>query len=144
MPTLFVNGEPEAVDAKHGALVSLLQPKGVPYPCRDERCGGCLVLLNGIATKSCSVPVSALVDGDKVETSVAFEHEAHAREAVERFRTDRSTRCARCIPPLVVLAELKRRASARSSAHQSMDDAVRLVQCACTGRSSLERALGPE
>jgi isoquinoline 1-oxidoreductase alpha subunit len=41
---------------------------GTKYGCGVAQCGACTVHIDGVATRSCSMPVSAITDGQKIVT----------------------------------------------------------------------------
>lgn len=70
--TLVVNGHQQTVDvAEDTPLLWVLRDTlgltGTKYSCGEGVCGACTVLLNGVATRSCLIPISA-ADGGKVLT----------------------------------------------------------------------------
>ena len=69
---LTINGKPATVDVPGDmpllwVLRDVLDLKGTKYGCGIAQCGACTVLLNGTATRSCMLPISA-VAGAKVTT----------------------------------------------------------------------------
>ncbi len=72
MQTLLVNGVEHRVDAPAEmpllwVLRDLIGLKGTKYGCGIAQCGACTVLVNGVAQRSCLLPVSAAV-GQSVTT----------------------------------------------------------------------------
>jgi len=68
---LTVNGESHKVDVEADTpllwvLRDFLGLRGTKYGCGKGLCGACTVHLNGQATRSCVLPVSAIADGDVV------------------------------------------------------------------------------
>lgn len=67
MPVSFtVNGRPVTVDVAPDmpllwVLRDVLDLKGTKFGCGASQCGACTVHLNGAATRSCGLPVSAVV-----------------------------------------------------------------------------------
>ena len=71
MIELTVNGESHKVDVEADTpllwvLRDFLGLRGTKYGCGKGLCGACTVHLNGQATRSCVLPVSAIADGDVV------------------------------------------------------------------------------
>lgn len=67
-----VNGRPRTIDAPGDmpllwALRDVLELKGTKFGCGAGQCGACTVHLNGVATRSCVLPISA-VQGMSVTT----------------------------------------------------------------------------
>ena len=72
MPRLTINGHAQQVDVDPDtpllwALRDTLGLTGTKYGCGIAQCGACTVHIDGVATRSCSVPVSA-VGARKVTT----------------------------------------------------------------------------
>ncbi|HWO85423.1 MAG TPA: (2Fe-2S)-binding protein, partial [Stellaceae bacterium] len=72
MPHLIINGQPREVDVDPDTpllwvLRDTLGLTGTKYGCGIAQCGACTVHIDGVATRSCSVPVSA-AEGTKITT----------------------------------------------------------------------------
>jgi len=72
MITLTVNGKPHAVDVEPSTpllwvLRDTLELTGTKFGCGVALCGACTLHVDGEATRSCSVPVSA-VQGKRIVT----------------------------------------------------------------------------
>ena len=72
MPRLTINGHPQQVDVDPDtpllwALRDTLGLTGTRYGCGIAQCGACTVHIDGVATRSCSVPVGA-VEGAAITT----------------------------------------------------------------------------
>ena len=72
MPTLNINGKDTLVDADPStpilwALRDTLGMTGTKFGCGAGLCGACTVHVDGVATRSCSTPLSA-VAGKKITT----------------------------------------------------------------------------
>jgi len=64
--TLTINGEAKSFDAPADmpllwVLRDVLGMTGTKFGCGIAQCGACTVHVNGVATRSCSVPLSAVV-----------------------------------------------------------------------------------
>ena len=69
MVTLRVNGKTYQVDAEPGTpllwvLRDSLGLTGTKYGCGIAQCGACTVLVDGRATRSCVLPLSAVLNND--------------------------------------------------------------------------------
>lgn len=67
--TLVVNGHQQTADvAEDTPLLWVLRDTlgltGTKYSCGEGVCGACTVLLNGVATRSCLIPISAAEGGE--------------------------------------------------------------------------------
>jgi isoquinoline 1-oxidoreductase alpha subunit len=72
MPTLIINGQSHNVEVEPDTpllwvLRDTLGMTGTKYGCGIAQCGACTVHINGVATRSCSVPLSA-VAGAQITT----------------------------------------------------------------------------
>jgi isoquinoline 1-oxidoreductase alpha subunit len=72
MARLTVNGQPQTIDVDPGTpLLWVLREQigltGTKYGCGIALCGACTVHVDGVATRSCSVPASA-VEGKEITT----------------------------------------------------------------------------
>ncbi|MFL5269218.1 MAG: (2Fe-2S)-binding protein, partial [Stellaceae bacterium] len=72
MPRLSINGRIQEVDVDSDTpllwvLRDTLGLTGTKYGCGIAQCGACTVHIDGVATRSCSVPVSA-AEGTQVIT----------------------------------------------------------------------------
>jgi isoquinoline 1-oxidoreductase alpha subunit len=72
MPRLIVNGKTHDADADPDTpLLWVLREQigltGTKYGCGIAQCGACTVHMNGVAVRSCSLPVSA-AEGKKITT----------------------------------------------------------------------------
>ncbi|WP_296701034.1 (2Fe-2S)-binding protein [Algoriphagus sp.] len=66
---LMINGESKEVDAVEDmpllwVIRDLLGMKGTKFGCGQALCGACTVHLDGVAVRSCSVPVSSVGEGE--------------------------------------------------------------------------------
>ena len=69
MPTLIVNGQTHNVEVEADTpllwvLRDTLGMTGTKYGCGIAQCGACTVHVNGVATRSCSVPLSAVAGAE--------------------------------------------------------------------------------
>ena len=72
MPRLTINGHPQQVDVDPDTpllwvLRDTLGLTGTRYGCGIAQCGACTVQVDGVATRSCSVPVSS-AEGAQITT----------------------------------------------------------------------------
>lgn len=66
--TLTINGEEQTVDAMEDmpllwVIRDLLGMTGTKFGCGQSLCGACTIHLDGVAVRSCSVPISTVGDG---------------------------------------------------------------------------------
>ena len=75
MPRLTINGHPQQVDVDPDTpllwvLRDTLGLTGTRYGCGIAQCGACTVHVDGVATRSCSMPVSS-AEGAQITRSKA-------------------------------------------------------------------------
>ena len=73
MPLLFINTERVSVTLPEDTpllwvLRDSLKLTGTKYGCGMSLCGACTVLVDGVATRSCTLPLSALKPGVEITT----------------------------------------------------------------------------
>jgi isoquinoline 1-oxidoreductase alpha subunit len=73
MPLLFINSERVSVTLPEDTpllwiLRDNLKLTGTKYGCGMSLCGACTVLVDGVATRSCTLPLSALKAGVEITT----------------------------------------------------------------------------
>ena len=73
MVKLNVNGRTVEVDAEPDtpllwAIREQIGLTGTKYGCGVAQCGACTVHVDGVATRSCSMPISAFTDAQKIVT----------------------------------------------------------------------------
>ena len=72
MPHLTINGQPHEIDVDPDTpllwvLRDALGLTGTKYGCGIAECGACTVHIDGVATRSCSIPVGT-AEGTKITT----------------------------------------------------------------------------
>src|SRR3954469_22199821 len=73
MPILTINGKTYDIDAEPDmpllwAIREQIGLTGTKYGCGIAQCGSCTVHIDGVATRSCSLPVSAVTEAQKIVT----------------------------------------------------------------------------
>jgi nicotinate dehydrogenase subunit A len=98
--TLLVNGRTHTVDVDPATpllfvLSDDLALKGPKFGCGLAQCGACTVIVNGAATRSCVIPVSAL-DGATVRTldGLGTPEKPHPVQAA--FIAEEAAQCGYC------------------------------------------------
>jgi len=73
MPSLTINGTLREIDAEPDtpllwAIREQVGLTGTKYGCGVAQCGACTVHIDGVATRSCTLPISALAPDQKIVT----------------------------------------------------------------------------
>lgn len=105
--TLHVNGKKHSVrtDPDTPLLYVLrndLELNGPKYGCGIEICGACMVLMNGVATPSCRIPVES-VEGRKITTLEGLTRADGSLHPVQRaFVKEQAAQCGYCLNGMVM------------------------------------------
>ncbi|HEX4757574.1 MAG TPA: (2Fe-2S)-binding protein [Terracidiphilus sp.] len=105
---LNVNGGHFRVNAAaEETLLSVLRDRlnltGTKYGCGEGQCGACTVLLNGTATRSCLIPVSAAVDA-KIVTIEGLERNGELSAVQQAFLDEGAFQCGYCTSGMILSA----------------------------------------
>jgi len=107
--TLKVNESERAVEVRDPAepllfvLRNQLGLTGAKYGCGLGQCGACTVLVNGEATRSCLVPVSAAT-GKSITTIEHLTSNAKPNPLQLAFIEQQAAQCGYCVPGMVMSA----------------------------------------
>ena len=143
--TLTVNGKSHTVDVEgRTLLVELLREKlgltGTHVGCDTSQCGACVVHVDGISAKSCTM-LALQADGcaiTTIEGLAAADGTLHPMQ--EMFREHHALQCGFCTPGMVMSAlDLVSR-------HPQVDEATIRAElegnlCRCTGYHNIVKAL---
>ena len=99
MGTLTINGEPREIEVPDNkpllwVLREDLALRGAKYSCGMGLCGACTVLVDGVATRSCVVPVSS-VEGKAIRTIEGLD-DALGAALKETWIQQRVAQCGYC------------------------------------------------
>lgn len=131
---LNVNGTAHAISAEEStSLLSVLRDEldltGSKYGCGEGQCGACTVLLDGVARRSCLLPVGAV--GEKKVTTIeglAQGDQLHPLQAA--FLKEEAMQCAYCTSGMIMSGV----ALLNSNANPSESEIVSFMQgnvCRC-------------
>jgi carbon-monoxide dehydrogenase small subunit len=144
--SLTVNGKAVTADVdSRTLLVQLLRENlrltGTHVGCDTTQCGACVVHLDGVAVKSCTV-LALQADGGKVltiEGLAAPDGPLHPMQ--EAFRENHGLQCGFCTPGMVMTAvDMVRRLGNELEEHtirQELDGNL----CRCTGYHNIVKAI---
>ncbi|WP_348263321.1 (2Fe-2S)-binding protein [Telmatobacter sp. DSM 110680] len=105
---LNVNGKPYKVDAPvEETLLSVLRDRlnltGTKYGCGEGQCGACTVLMDGTATRSCSIPAAAAA-GTKITTIEGLEVDGTLTSVQQAFLDEGAFQCGYCTSGMIMSA----------------------------------------
>jgi isoquinoline 1-oxidoreductase subunit alpha len=100
MITLDINGQQTSVDVSDDtpllwAIRDSLKLTGTKFGCGMAQCGACTVHLDGVATRSCVLPVSAVV-GKKITTIENVASDAVGKAVQDAWIAESVPQCGYC------------------------------------------------
>jgi carbon-monoxide dehydrogenase small subunit len=141
--SFFINGQPDELEGHPmERLLDVLRERlgltGTKEGCGEGECGACTVLIDGVPTLSCLVPLFQC-EGRRIETVEGIA-EGPAREFLDRFVATGGVQCGACTPGIVVTAwALLQRNPAPS--REEAREALAGNLCRCTGYEGILRAV---
>jgi aerobic-type carbon monoxide dehydrogenase small subunit (CoxS/CutS family) len=105
---LSVNGKPYKLTApEEETLLSVLRNRlsltGTKYGCGEGQCGACTVLMDGAATRSCSIPAAAAA-GAKITTIEGLEQNGKLTAVQQAFLEEGAFQCGYCTSGMIMSA----------------------------------------
>lgn len=105
---LYVNGKtvPVNVDGERTLLSVLrddLDLTGSKYGCGEGQCGACTVLLDGVAARSCLMPVGG-VGGAQIVTIEGLEQNGRLTPVQQAFLDEGALQCGYCTSGMILSA----------------------------------------
>ncbi len=141
---LMIDGTPREVDADADmpllyALRGDLGHKGPKFGCGLAQCGACTVILNGTATRSCVLPVSAVGDA-AIRTLDGLGTAAKPHPVQAAFIAEEAAQCGYCTNGWIMTTTAALEKNPRVS-----DDDIRAMltglKCRCGTHMSIMRAV---
>ncbi|MDX2144291.1 MAG: (2Fe-2S)-binding protein [Rhodospirillaceae bacterium] len=141
---MTVNGKTVTADVEgRTLLVQVLREKlgltGTHVGCDTSQCGACVVHMNSISVKSCTV-LALQADGAEVTTIEGLSSGTDIHPMQQAFREHHGLQCGFCTPGMIMSAvDLVRR-------HPSPDEATVRAEldgnlCRCTGYANIVKAV---
>jgi isoquinoline 1-oxidoreductase alpha subunit len=101
---------------------------GTKYGCGVAQCGACTVLVDGVAARSCSVPVES-VAGASITTIEAITQDAEGRKVVEAWVALDVPQCGYCQSGQVMAATSLLKQTPQPSAEDVRAAMTNLCRC---------------
>lgn len=144
MVELNVNGTVHRVEVEGDTpLLWVLREQlgltGTKYGCGVAQCGACTVLLDGVATRACSLPVEAAA-GRAITTIEAIEAHPVGARVVEAWVEAQAPQCGYCQSGQVMAATALLAATPKPSPEQI--EAAMTNICRCGTYNAVARAIG--
>jgi carbon-monoxide dehydrogenase small subunit len=142
--TITVNGRPYQSDVEPRLLlVHFLRDvaglTGTKVGCDTSQCGSCAVLLDGVATKSCTC-LAVQADGAKVTTVEGLATGGKLSAIQDAFWARHGLQCGFCTPGMLFAAHEILRNNPKPSADQ-IRHGLEGNLCRCTGYQNIVRAV---
>ncbi|MGB3589224.1 MAG: (2Fe-2S)-binding protein [Tunicatimonas sp.] len=107
--TIKVNGQTHPVEADPFTpllyvLRNQLELNGPKYGCGLEQCGACMVLLDGKASPSCRIPVSAVTDKEIVTLKGLIQDDGSLHPVQQAFEQEQTPQCGYCLNGMIIAA----------------------------------------
>jgi carbon-monoxide dehydrogenase small subunit len=143
--TITVNGRAETREVEDRTLlVHFLRDHvgltGTHVGCDTSQCGACVVHMNGIAVKSCTV-LAAAADGSKVMTIEGLASGGDLHPVQAAFREHHGLQCGFCTPGMIMSAvDMIRRYDGKldeKTVRHELDGNI----CRCTGYHNIVKAI---
>src|SRR5438552_5548082 len=140
---LTVNGKSCDVDAAPDTallyvLRNDLELNGPKYRCVLGECGACAVLIDGVAARSCVIPINGCVDRDIV-TLEGLGSREHPDPVQEAFISEQAAQCGYCLNGMIMSTKALLMRSPRPSEAEVLE-ALRYNLCRCGAHIEIMRA----
>ena len=144
MLSLRVNGKMYSVDVEpETPLLWVIRDTigltGTKYGCGIAQCGACTVHVDGVATRSCSIPVSA-VTSNQITTIEGLAKDGNFHPLQGAFHREHGLQCGFCTPGMLIVALDFLRINP-SPTEEEVREAMSAVICRCTGYRNIVRAV---
>jgi nicotinate dehydrogenase subunit A len=140
-----VNGKPVSValDNEDTPLLTVLRNElgliGTRFGCGFEQCGCCMVLIDGVAQKSCGKPVWSIV-GKTITTIEGLGTPERPHPLQQAFIDEQAGQCGYCLAGILITAKAlldKNPSPTRAEIAAALDDNI----CRCGTHNRIIRAV---
>jgi carbon-monoxide dehydrogenase small subunit len=142
--SLTVNGREVSAEAEPRTLLvhflrDTLGLTGTHWGCDTSNCGTCVVLLDGVPVKSCTV-LAASAAGHAVETVEGLEQGSVLDPVQEGFMAEHGLQCGFCTPGMLMASRalLDRNPD---PTEEEIREAISGQICRCTGYATIVRSV---
>ena len=141
---LTVNGRIHDVDAAADTallyvLRNDLELNGPKYGCGLGECGACAVIVDGMAARSCVIPISGCV-GREITTLEGLGSREHPDSVQQAFITEQAAQCGYCLNGMIMATKALLNRSPHPS-ETDMREALRYNLCRCGAHIEIVRAV---
>ncbi|MCB1486943.1 MAG: (2Fe-2S)-binding protein [Bauldia sp.] len=142
---MTVNGDPVSVETEDRTLlVEVLRDQlaltGTHVACDTSQCGACLVLIDGVATKSCTT-LAVQADGSEIQTieGLAKDGDLHPMQAA--FNENHGLQCGFCTPGMIMAGVDMVRRLGKDLDDETIRSELEGNICRCTGYVNIVKAI---
>ncbi len=141
--TIDVDGREHAITSDPAmpllyALINELGKKGPKFGCGLAQCGACTVLVDGVAVRSCVLPVSAVTGKVRTLDGLGTEDNPHPLQTA--FIEEEAGQCEYCISGWIMTAAALLEKNPRRS-DEEIRQALTGLKCRCGTHMSIIRAI---
>ena len=142
--TINVNGDTRAVDIEPRVLLvhvlrDNLRLTGTHWGCDTSNCGACVVLLDGVPVKSCTV-LGVMADGRSVDTVEGMAGPDGLDPIQQGFMECHGLQCGFCTPGMMLTARALLDREPDPS-DEEIREAISGNLCRCTGYHNIVKAV---
>ncbi|MCL4641402.1 MULTISPECIES: (2Fe-2S)-binding protein [Olivibacter] len=116
-----------------------LQLNGPKYGCGVERCGSCMVLIDGIAMPSCKRPCHSLVDSS-ITTLEGISQGEQLDTIQEAFIKEQAAQCGYCLNGMIIASKALLQKNPNPT-DEEIRIALQRVLCRCGSHNRIMRAI---
>jgi carbon-monoxide dehydrogenase small subunit len=141
---LTVNGQAHQRDVEPRLLLThflrdVLGLTGTKIGCDTSQCGACTVLVDGVATKSCT-RLAVQADGSSITTIEGLMTDGKFHPVQESFWVKHGLQCGFCTPGMILASVALLRNNPQPTAEQ-VRHGLEGNLCRCTGYQNIVRAV---
>ena len=141
---LTVNGRIHDVDAAADTallyvLRNDLELNGPKYGCGLGECGACAVIIDGMAARSCVIPISGCV-GREIVTLEGLGSRQHPDPLQQAFIAEQAAQCGYCLNGMIISAKMLLKRTPHPSENEVLE-ALRYNLCRCGAHVEILRAV---
>jgi nicotinate dehydrogenase subunit A len=141
---LNVNGQSHDVDAAADtALLYVLRNdlalNGPKYGCGLGECGACAVLIDGVAARSCVIPIEGCI-GRQIVTLEGLGSRDRLDQVQQAFITEQAAQCGYCLNGMIMTAKALLIRTPHPS-ESDVQEALRYNLCRCGAHIEIMRAV---
>jgi nicotinate dehydrogenase subunit A len=141
---LTVNGRIHDVDAAADTallyvLRNDLELNGPKYGCGLGECGACSVIIDGMAARSCVIPIGGCV-GREIVTLEGLGSREHPDPLQQAFITEQAAQCGYCLNGMIISAKMLLKRTPHPSETEVLE-ALRYNLCRCGAHVEIVRAV---